>query len=211
MQKIKRTLFACAILLAAAIPAAQAQQPTTNAPVMPGGPVIATNADGTLSPSPDFIDQVESWFTTFDPGSTTFGSTTFAWIGADYVQGLNVAQAVGLEHAFWQSASLKASIAAATNLNGFSVNAETTERNAGVAGTLLTAGGGGGISFIKDDLRVTGFAEGEYNFALSKAGAELGLRAQKATGNHTYMGAGFSFETYRKTLPTLDVHIGAAL
>lgn len=174
--------LAVALLTAGAF-AASAQTATNQPPASPGS----------------FFNTAESYFTTFNTNlDVTFGSTNYRGsviIGADYVQSVNISSSLSLSYDLpfaWKG-----------------VSAESTTRNAGIAGVILSQQCGVGYNIVVHDTKLTAFMEGGYDFNASKPYVAIGARISKALTEHTFAGIGLEghFNGHVST-PILSIFTG---
>ena len=176
---IGKSLAAALLLLACGATATQAQ--TTNA----------------TPPTPDsFVKTVENYFTSFDTNlDLTFGATNYRGsviVGADYVQSVNISSSLGISYDIGK---------------GFS--AESTTRNAGIAGVILSQQAGIGYNLVIHDLKITGFIEPGYDFNSRQVYGAIGARLSKALTTHTFAGIGLEEHIgSRVSTPILSVFTG---
>lgn len=144
-------------------------------------PVVTTNSAGQVSVAPaSFPSQVMSWVGNIDTNSQTFTANRGSvWTGADYVQGVTVANSFGLEYKF------------GTN-SPWAVQSVT--RNAGIAGTIVGQEVNIGYSLYHHyDLDLSALAGGGYTWpkaAITKgAYGDVKLEIKKAMASRTFVGA----------------------
>lgn len=157
-----KILLIGAVMTCAALTSAHAQSPATNA----------------VPPTPDsFFNTAESYFTTFNTNlDATFGATNYRGsviVGADYVQSVNISSSLGISYDIGK---------------GFS--AESTTRNAGIAGVILSEQLGIGYNLVIHDLKITAYAAPGYDFNAKAVYGAVGARLSKALTSHTFAGIG---------------------
>lgn len=156
--------------------------------------VGAVNAQTT--PPPTFFNSVSDYFSSFNTNLDSTFATERAEIaiGVDSTQGGSVplANSLRISYTVYQPSN---------SVTALSI--ENVLDNSGVAGTLVSEQLGLGFSFLVHDVKLTGYADGLYDFnpatrtnSKGKArkdcafGAEIGLRVQKAMTTHTFSGIG---------------------
>lgn len=157
--------------------------------------LIGTSAMAQTTP-PTFFNSVSDYFSSFNTNLDSTFATERAEIaiGVDSTQGGSVplANSLRISYTVYQPSN------AVTALS-----IENVLDNSGVAGTLVSEQLGLGFSFIVHDVKLTGYADGLYDFNPatktnskgktrkdSAFGAEIGLRVQKAMTTHTFSGIG---------------------
>lgn len=154
---------------------AQLTQPTTNQ-------IPANEAS--------FFNDVLNYFSSFNTNlDSTFGTHrgTF-FTGVDAIQGgnNNLANTIGIQYEVWKASP------STNTASQIGIELEAVTRNSGLAGTILSQGGGVGLDFDIHDVRVNGYVDGVYQFQTDKIGAEFGVRIFKAIGANTFMGVGIA-------------------
>lgn len=156
---------------------------------------FATTAPAQTTP-PTFFNSVSDYFSSFNTNLDSTFATERAEIaiGVDSTQGGNapLANSLRVSYTVYQPSN------AVTALS-----IENVLDNSGVAGTLVSEQLGLGFSFIVHDVKLTGYADGLYDFNPttttnskgktrkdSAFGAEIGLRVEKAMTTHTFSGIG---------------------
>jgi len=132
MKNAKSLLAACAILATAGY-SSQAQSTTNAAPSVPG-----------------FVTQFGDYLTTVN---TNYNYQPVSmWTAAVYQNNVNVSDEVGVSWDLWEQ-----------NVNGGLFAAvESRTRNAGIAGTVVSEGGGMEFGYMKYSLKVGVFGDGVY-------------------------------------------------
>lgn len=159
-----------------------------------------TNAPPSFTPQ-GFLTSFKNYFLTSDTNSTTFTTHDFdVWAGADYVQGVNTAQSLGLEYDFYHLSN-----------KNVSLSAESVTRNAGIAGIILNQQVGLGLNLTHFDTKITGFIDGGYDFDGARPYAAIGARIKKALTVNTFGGLGIEehFGTHSSRIPTMSIFAGA--
>lgn len=186
--KIASTLLTASVWLACALPSlAQTNNlpfGTTNITVggITLGPVptndIPTSASGLLS-------TVEGFFSSFT-GLQTFqtNDSLFVWTEAQQVGGNNTAAGLGLIYT-----------PSFTTFGAVRLGIESETRAAGIGGTILSQSGGIDLQYAYKDVMLMAYAQGGYEFDLSKPAAEFGVRVWKALTDHTFTGPTLSWRT----------------
>jgi len=127
-----------------------------------------------------FFASVQSYFTSFNTNlDSTFGvDKGSAWAGVASVQnaGVPLQNEIGISYALYKQ----------------NLAAEVILRDSGVAGTIVSVGGGFSYSKIIHDTRLTAFVDGGYyttpDTGKDKAFGEVGVRVSKALTTHTFAG-----------------------
>jgi hypothetical protein len=153
----------------------------TNAP-----PVI-TVITNQMGPAPateaSFIQTAFGYFTSFNPDlAGTFTNRGTVWAGVASIVG-GPSGEPSLENELGVSYALG---------KGFAP--ELVLRNANVAGTVDSLQGGLSYGLVLIDTRVAAYADGGYDWNLSKMYGEVGLRVQKALTAHTFAGVSYGVQ-----------------
>ncbi len=160
-------------------------------------PAQTTSTNGQTSGQGSFFQTTIGYFSSFNTNlDATFGSSRGAvWTGVDSIQGggATLANTIGISYDIWKP-SAPTNTASGAGPGHLGLSLESTTRNGGVTGTIISSGAGLGLSFVVHDVKLTAYAEGVYNFAESKNqfGGEIGLRVFKALTDHTFAGVGIA-------------------
>ena len=130
-----------------------------------------------------FISTAFGYFTSFNPElSGTFTNKGAVWAGVDSILGGPPGEP-----------SLVNELGASYNVYK-TLAGEMVLRNANVAGTVDSLQGGLSYGLILVDTRVAAYADGGYDWNLSKMYGEVGLRVQKALTAHTFAGVSYGVQ-----------------
>lgn len=174
-SKIKYLL--CGLCLSASLPVL-AQEIPTNAPAGPAVPI--------------FFGTVTSYFSAHNTNLLTFQNEKSAfWVGADYLDHVNVSASLGIERAIYKDLS-----------------AEFIMRNAHVAGTIVSVQAGVGWNTTVHDTKLTFYLDGGHDAVNDRLFGELGARVKKALTDHTFAGVGIGARLEKKATPTLTIFTG---
>lgn len=189
-MKTKIKLFAASVIAAVVVSFYSSAQSS----------VLPTSASLTNA-VPGFTSEVASYFTTINTNLVTFTpSRRFdLWTGAEYVNGLNVADSLGLSYK---------PLALASTIY---LQVESVTKNAGIAGTILSQQAGVGLAKVYYDVQIEGYVDGGYSFLNKEGFGELGVRAKKAMTQNTYTGLGLSFDfssQHTSTRPNVVIFAG---
>lgn len=145
---------------------------------------------------PTFFNSLEGYFASFNTNLDSTFATERAEIavGVDSIQGgaTPLANSFRISYNVYQPS------------NGVTaISIENVIENAGVQGTILSEQAGIGLSFVIHDTKLTGYADGLYDFQphtttnakgkvrkASAFGGEIGIRVEKAMTTHTFAGIG---------------------
>jgi hypothetical protein len=137
--------------------------------------------------------QILNYFTAFNTNlDSTFGNNRFdLWIGAASVQntGHPLLNTIGGSYDIWRPTP-------GTNGTQLAIAPEIDTRNEGVAGSLISAQGGIGLSALIHDTKATIYLNGG-KYIPSEFDpwfGEIGLRVKKAFGLHFYGGLGLGIQ-----------------
>ncbi|MEN6533047.1 MAG: hypothetical protein ABFD89_05250 [Bryobacteraceae bacterium] len=152
-----------------------------------------TNSTDTLTAPTDtssFFKTAISYVSSFNTNlDCTFTNRGSFWTGMDSIQGGSnpLANSIGVSYRVWNS-----------------VEAEGVMRDAGTAGSIVSAQGGLAVAFRIHDTRLSMYCDGGYGFGedRDRVFCEPGFRVDKALTEHTYagVGLGFQFPSERKIL-----------
>ncbi len=158
------------------------------------GPVSAQTNQPPVPPSPASLpDTIIGYFSGFNTNLTTFDNRFDLWTGASSIQGAAtpLVNDLGLSYDLWRQ---QAATNGPAGQSRVAIDLEANLRNSGVAGSLVSAQGGAGLSILVYDVKLTLYGNGGYYLDTAetsrKAYAEIGLRAKKAIGQHFYLGVG---------------------
>lgn len=180
-----------ALSLAAALPA-QSQDATTP-------PAVATPPTS----QGNFVSDIFGYFTVINTNlSDCFQSHKFdLWVGVVSVQAsdIPIENEIGLSYDLFRGTATNAM----QTIGFFGV--EAVSRNGGVAGSLIDQQGGFNAGVVICDIRLSGYADGGYDFYKKRPYGEIGLRAFKALGHNFYAGvqAGVQFPNPAQVLSAI--------
>ena len=139
----------------------------------------------------NILQTAKGYLTTFNPTLTsTFdpAKRLDVWTGAEQNQGNTTAADLGIElkvYSFGSAATLPY------------LSMESVTKNAGIAGTILGTQAGVGLNFVYIDTKLTGYADGGYDFLNARPYVEIGVRIKKALTDNTYAGIGLALPIER--------------
>jgi hypothetical protein len=129
------------------------------------------------NPATSFLGSVGDYFTSFNTNQPIRHADGIqAWTGADYQNGLNFAQEIGVSKA-WGNVS-----------NAFAFTTEGVVRDAGIGGILVDGNFGPGIAYYHFDTQVSAGVDGGYNFSESKPDVEIYGDVRKSLSANTWAG-----------------------
>ena len=146
---------------------------------------MAQSATNNLPTNPvDALSQATSWITSVDTNKTWLNSPVDIWTGANFQSGLQTSSELGGSYDAWSTSTNTA------------LAPELLFRNAGIAGTLVSAQAGIGWSIFHYDLKLTPYASGGYSVAKNCGTMEAGVRLKKKVANSSSVGLGLSYPYY---------------
>lgn len=182
MKTLKSLLAIAALSCALAFTAAA--QSTNSAPLTPQA----------------VLGNIGTYFTSFNTSLTWTNTPVSIWTGANYQSSVNTSSELGISYDLWRPSAETA------------FAPEAVVRNAGIAGTVVSAQGGLGVSLFHYDVKVNGYLDAGYNLPLNTPLIEFGVRLEKKMTVSTYAGVGLGFAHYFKgpsqNTPTITAHIG---
>lgn len=185
-MKIKLAILTLAFTSITAVNAQTNNLPFGTTNITVGGVTLSAVPTNDIPASTSgLISTVQGFFTSFT-GLQTFltNDTLDVWTSAEQVGGNNTAAVLGLSYnpKFAHFGSVQLGL-------------ESSTRAAGIGGTILSQSAGLNAQYAYRDVKLTAFAQGGYEFDLSKPAAEFGVRIWKALTDNTYTGPTLSFRT----------------